>query len=110
VDESLRSDGSATVPESLGPLCREKKIRLHCWKTRPVTDAAESPCVVRDERETAAIWPRFIASLRARYTLRAGGSVVQRRGAPTAVALRHPDEKPIRFRGRAVLLRGDRNV
>lgn len=66
-------------------------------KNRP-----QLPCVIRDESETALVWPRFVASLTSRYVLRA-----QR--LPTAVTVRDPAATPPRFLPRVALLKGGRN-
>ncbi len=96
----LLLDGSSFDLESARALCGAKKNRLHCWH---LTQNAGSPAVFRTEEQSAAIWPRFVASIAARYTLRT--SVI-----PVAVAVRNATVKPARFSPRAELLKGGPNV
>jgi hypothetical protein len=93
-------DGSAVEPESLRALCEAKKNRLHCWH---LTQNAGPASVCRSEEQSAAIWPRFMASIASRYTLRTSG-------IPAAVALRNATVKPARFSPRADLLKGGPNA
>ena len=93
-------DGSAVEPESLRALCEAQKNRLHCWH---LTQNAGTAVIFRTEEQSAAIWPRFIASITARYTLRTSG-------IPAAVALRNATVKPARFSPRAELLMVTRSV
>lgn len=96
-------DGSGSEPESLTAICEEKQIRLHCWRLRPDTGGKDLPGFVRDEAQLALVWPRFVASLRARYILRAGRT-------PTAVAIRSAGTKRARYSGRADLRKGGPNA
>ena len=97
----LGPPGSADYvsPETLGAVCAEKQIRLHCWQREQSSTDCASAGLILDEQRAALTWPRFIASLSARYTLRT-------RRAPTAAAVRHTDTKPARFSGRTYLLKG----
>jgi hypothetical protein len=96
----LLLDGSSLDLEPVRALCEAKKNRLHCWH---LTQTADPGALFRTEDQTAAIWPRFLASLAARYTLRT-------RVIPTAVALRDASVKPARFSPRADLLMATRSV
>ena len=104
-------DGSAVEPESLRTLCETEKNRLHCWHlTQHAGPAGVLPTqntgparVFRTEEQAAAIWPRFVASIAARYTIRTSG-------IPAAVALRNATVKPARFSPRADLLKGGPNA
>jgi hypothetical protein len=90
-------DGSAVEPESLRALCEAQKNRLHCWHLIENSTQNTGPAAVfRTEEQSAAIWPRFMASIAARYTLRTSG-------IPAAVALRNAAVKPARFSPRAEL-------
>jgi hypothetical protein len=90
-------------PETLGAVCQEKQIRLHCWRLWQGDAASAWSGLFVDEKRSASLWPRFISSLSARYTLRT-------RRAPTAVALRKAGTKPVRFSGCIDLIKGDQNA
>ncbi len=92
----LLLDGSSFDPESARALCETKKTRLHCWHLIQTTQNTGPAAVVRTEEQSAANWPRFMAALTARYTLRT--SVL-----PAAVALRNSGVKPARFSSRTEL-------
>ncbi len=55
------------------------------------------PGIVRDEVQSAVLWPAFVASLSHRYVLRA-------RQLPNSVAIRRIGTKSVRFSGRTRLL------
>jgi HEAT repeats len=95
----LLLDGSSLELEPVRALCEAQKNRLHCWHlTQNTTQNAGPAGVFRTEEQSAAIWPRFVASIAARYTLHT--SVI-----PAAVALRNAAMKPARFSARAELLK-----
>jgi len=98
----LLLDDSPFDPEPVRELCEAKQIRLHCWRLSQHADKSGPPGVFRNEEQSAAIWPRFVAALAARYTLYAGR-------VPIAVAVRNATIKPARFSGRAYLLKGGQN-
>ncbi len=93
-------DGSSFDMESARALCESKNNRLHCWH---LTQTSGPAAVFRSEEQSAAIWPRFAASIAARYTLRTSG-------IPGAVALRNATVKPARFSARADLYMVTRGV
>jgi hypothetical protein len=107
----LLLDGSAVDLESVRSLCAAKKIRLHCWhvsanntSTNNINANNSGPVgVFRTEEQAAAIWPRFVSAIAARYTLHAGR-------VPTAAAVRDASVKPARFSGRADLLKGGQSA
>jgi hypothetical protein len=96
-------DGPVPDLAELRAVCREKRIRLHRWQQGQNGNGTEFRGVVRDERESALAWRRFIGSLEARYVLRA-------RRTPTAVALRNANQRPARFSARVTLLMGGHHV
>lgn len=100
----LLLDGSSFDVEYARALCEARKTRLHCWQL--IENAGQSiglAVASRTEEQSAAIWPRFLASVAARYTLHA--SVI-----PAAVALRNVSLKPARFSPRVHLLKGGPNA
>jgi hypothetical protein len=90
-------------PESVRATCDEKNIRLHCWSLSEFTGKETMPVVVRNEKEAAFMWPRFVASFRNRYVLRS-------KRAPTSVAIRSKATTPPVFSARVDLLKGGRNA
>jgi hypothetical protein len=96
----LLLDGSSLELEPVRMLCEAKKTRLHCWH---LSQNSVPASVSRTEEQSAAIWPRFVASIAARYILRT--SVI-----PAAVAVRDASVKPARFSPRTDLLKGGPNA
>lgn len=99
----LLLDGSAIAVEPVRLLCEERKIRFHCWRLTSNTDENDPAAVFRTEEQSAAVWPRFVAAIAARYTLHAGR-------CPHAVAVRNATVKPARFSARVNLLKGGQNA
>jgi hypothetical protein len=87
----LDGQDAGPAPEAIRALCREKKIRLHCWRLQAYSGGRDGLSgFVRDEAATASSLPLFVKSLQRRYT-------VHSKELPTAVAIRDSTAAPVRF-------------